>query len=229
MYHNHYISVIIPVLNEEQSIGKVIAEIPGYVDQLIVADNGSTDNTAAAARDAGAVVVFESNRGYGSACLRGMRELNSQSDIVVFLDGDYSDYPEEMSLLLDQIVYKDYSMVIGSRMLYERSKKFLTPVARFGNWLATRLIKLIWSYSFSDLGPFRAVTSQALQKMHMEDKNFGWTVEMQIKAAKLKIPSTEIPVSYRQRIGYSKISGTITGSVKAGSKILYLIVREMFR
>ena len=229
MYNNHKIAVIIPVLNEEDSIAKVLADIPGYVDQLIVADNGSSDKTVEIAKSLGATTVFEPVTGYGSACLRGLQEVNNDNDIIVFLDGDYSDYPQEMGLLLDQIVYHDFEVVIGSRMLKEESKMILPPVARFGNWLSTKLIALFWNQPFTDLGPFRAIRWKAFNKLNMIDKNFGWTVELQIKAAKLAMACTEVPVSYRSRIGRSKISGTLLGSIKAGNKILYLIFRELFK
>ena len=229
MYHDRTIAVIIPALNEESSIGTVLADLPGYVDQVIVADNGSSDRTAEKAREAGAHVVYEPERGYGAACLRALTELDSSTDIVVFLDADYSDYPSEMMLLLDPITRQNYEIVIGSRMATGESRSALTPVARFGNWLSTGLIRLFWGYRFTDLGPFRAADFEAFRRLDMRDRNFGWTVELQIKAAKLGLRATEVPVSYRKRIGQSKISGTISGSVKAGAKILYLIFRELIR
>lgn len=207
----------------------VLHDIPGYVDQLIVADNGSTDNSVNVVKSFGAVSVSEPVKGYGSACLRGLEEVNKDTDIIVFLDGDYSDYPQEMGLLLDEIVYHKFDVVIGSRMLTQQSKMILTPVARFGNWLSTKLIALFWGESFTDLGPFRAIKWDAFTKLKMSDKNFGWTVELQIKAAKLEMACTEVPVSYRNRIGESKISGTVFGSIKAGHKILYLIFRELLK
>ncbi len=227
MYKNKNIAVIIPVLNEELSIAKVLADVPGYVDQLIVADNGSTDKTIAIAKSAGATITTEPSRGYGATCLKGLQAVNDNNDIIVFLDGDYSDHPQEMGMLLDQIVYHNHDVVIGSRMLNEESKLVLPPVARFGNWLSTKLIALFWNEKFTDLGPFRAITQTAFDKLEMSDTNFGWTVELQIKAAKLKMSCTEVAVSYRQRIGISKISGTFLGSLKAGNKILYLIFREL--
>ena len=228
MYNQHFISVIIPVLNEEKSIQKVLEDIPGFVDAIIISDNGSTDNTVPIAESLGVQVVSEPERGYGAACLKALEHVPNRTDILVFLDGDYSDYPEEMGLLLDPIVYHNYDVVIGSRMLNAESKKYLTPAARFGNWLSTKLIKLFWKYSFTDLGPFRAVRYSSFQKLDMKDRNFGWTIELQIKAAKHKLHAKEIPVSYRQRIGKSKISGTLTGTLKAGTKIIYLIVKELF-
>ncbi|UCE24512.1 MAG: glycosyltransferase family 2 protein [Candidatus Zixiibacteriota bacterium] len=229
LYHDHNIAVIIPALNEEQSISRVLQALPSYLDRVIVADNGSTDSTASLARQAGAEVISEPQRGYGAACLRAIAELDEATDIIVFLDGDYSDYPEETILLIDQIVFGGHEVVIGSRMIKDDARRHLTPAARFGNWLSTWLIRLFWRYRFTDLGPFRAVTYQALQRLNMQDRDFGWTVELQIKAAKLGLDATEVAVSYRPRIGRSKISGTVTGSVKAGLKILYLIFRELGR
>lgn len=222
-------TAIIPALNEEEAITLVIADLPDYIDQVIVADNGSSDKTAKRAKLAGATVVHENRRGYGAACLRGIEELDEKTDIILFIDGDYSDFPEESNLLLDPIISGEAEMVIGSRMIRAESRDSLTPVAAFGNKLSTNLIRLFWGCQFSDLGPFRAITKIAYQRLGMSDRDFGWTVEMQIRAAKLKIPSTEVAVSYRKRIGQSKISGTVIGSVRAGSKILYIIGRELFR
>jgi glycosyltransferase involved in cell wall biosynthesis len=229
VYHDRTIAVVIPALNEEAAISKVLADLPGYVDRVVVADNGSSDKTAERAREAGAQVVYESERGYGAACLRALSELDSDTDIVVFLDADYSDHPSEMMLLLDPITRQKYEVVIGSRMTSDESRAALTTVARFGNWLSTRLIRMFWGYRFTDLGPFRAADFAVFRRLDMRDRNFGWTVELQIKAAKLGLRATEVPVSYRKRIGESKISGTISGSVKAGAKILYLIFRELIR
>lgn len=228
MYHNHRIAVLIPVLNEQASIAKVIAEIPGFVDQLIVADNGSIDKTVEIAESFGATTTFEPTKGYGATCLEGLKKVENNTDIIVFIDGDYSDFPAEMGLLLDKIVYHDYDVVIGSRMLLKDSQAVLLPVARFGNWLSTKLIAFFWKEKFTDLGPFRAIKWQKFLELEMQDRNFGWTVELQIKASKLKFKCTEVPVSYRNRIGKSKVSGTFVGSFKAGCKILYLIFRELF-
>lgn len=222
-------TAIIPALNEEEAITRVIADLPDYIDHVIVADNGSSDNTAQMAKFAGATVVHENRRGYGAACLRGIEELDEKTDIILFIDGDYSDFPEESNLLLDPIISGEAEMVIGSRMIRAESRDSLTPVAAFGNRLSTNLIRLFWGCQFSDLGPFRAITRIAYQRLGMSDRDFGWTVEMQVRAAKLKIPSTEVAVSYRKRIGQSKISGTVIGSIRAGSKILYIIGRELFR
>ena len=221
--------MIIPALNEEQAIGTVLRSLPGFVDRVIVSDNSSTDRTPEIVTNEGAELVHEPHRGYGAACLRAIRELDDGTDIIVFMDGDFSDFPEETSLLLDPIVFGESEVVIGSRMLRPESRRALTSVARFGNWLSTSLIGLFWGYRFTDLGPFRAVSFAALKKMELSDRDFGWTVELQIKAAKLGLNAIEVPVSYRPRIGQSKISGTIAGSIRAGSKILYLIFRELVR
>lgn len=229
MYQGQNIAVIIPALNEEASIGRVLGDLPECIDRVIVVDNGSSDNTVTIARNAGAEVVSEPERGYGAACLRGISTLDDRVDIILFIDADYSDFPEEAETLLEPIALRSYDLVIGSRMQNWESRRHLTPVARFGNRLATSLINLFWGYHFTDLGPFRAVSHDALKRLNMADRNLGWTVEMQIKAARMGLRVIEQPVSYRQRIGHSKISGTITGSIKAGVKILYLIAREVVR
>lgn len=218
------ISVIIPAFNEERAIGRVLDEIPSTVSEVIVVDNGSTDATAAIAQLRGAVVVHEPTRGYGQACLRGLSAL-SDTDIVVFLDGDYSDFPEEMPALYEPIVSGAADLVVGSRVLGQREKGALLPQARFGNWLSTRLIRWLFGVSFTDLGPFRAIDHKALKRLEMCDRDFGWTVEMQVKAARLEMRCTEVPVRYRKRIGISKISGTLSGSVRAGHKILWTIFK----
>lgn len=220
------IGVIIPALNEEEALPKVIAEIPDWADQIIVADNGSGDRTAEVATRAGATVVRENRRGYGAACLKGLESLAADTDVVVFIDGDYSDYPSDMSGLVDPIVGDMADMVIGSRVLGKPEKGSLTPQQVFGNWLATRLIGFIWGTRFTDLGPFRAISRTALDGLGMDDRDFGWTVEMQVKAARAGLRCEEIPVRYRRRVGVSKVSGTLTGSFRAGVKILYVIGRE---
>jgi glycosyltransferase involved in cell wall biosynthesis len=222
------ISVIIPALNEEAAIGQVIAAIPGWVDEVLVVDNGSTDATAAVAREQKARVIWEPQRGYGTACLAGINALNTP-DIVVFLDGDFSDYPEEMERLVDPLVENKVDLVIGSRVLGQRQPGSLTLQARFGNWLACLLIRLTWHVTYSDLGPFRAIRFPALRLLNMEDRDYGWTVEMQIKAAACHLRILEVPVSYRLRVGQSKISGTIRGVVGAGTKILATIGKEALR
>ena len=219
------VSVIIPAFNEEESIGKVIADIPKVcVGEIIVVDNGSIDRTAEVAHAAGARVVQETRKGYGYACLAGIAAL-STPEIVVFLDGDYSDFPSEMSLLIQPILAGDAEMVIGSRIRGAREKGALLPQARFGNALATFLIRLLFHVQYTDLGPFRAVRYEQLLAMDMQDKTFGWTVEMQVKAAKMGLRVCEVPVSYRKRIGQSKITGTVRGTILAGYKILTTILR----
>jgi glycosyltransferase involved in cell wall biosynthesis len=221
------IAVVIPAFNEDSSILRVLEDIPsGLVDEIVVVDNHSTDQTASIARAAGATVLFEPRRGYGSACLTGVAYVLGRGyDLIVFLDADYSDHPEEMTLLVEKITLAGFDMVIGSRSTGAMQEGAMPPHARFGNWLATSLIRLLWRERFTDLGPFRAITSDALRRIGMRDTNYGWTVEMQIKAARLKLRNTEVPVSYRKRIGISKITGSISGSIKAGYKILYTIAR----
>lgn len=219
------VSVIIPAFNEEESIGKVIADIPkACVQEIIVVDNGSLDQTAGVAHAAGARVVREARRGYGSACLAGIAALNAP-EIVVFLDGDYSDFPSEMPLLIQPILAGDAEMVIGSRIRGVREKGALLLQARFGNALAAFLIRLLFRVHYTDLGPFRAIRYEQLLAMKMHDKTFGWTVEMQVKAAKMGLRVCEVPVSYRKRIGQSKITGTVKGTILAGYKILTTILR----
>lgn len=222
------IGVVIPALDEEAAIGRVIADIPAWVDRIVVADNGSRDGTADVARTAGAIVVAEPEPGYGAACLAGLEQLRD-IDVIVFLDGDYSDYPEDMADLVAPVTSGVADMVLGSRVLGEREAGSLTPQQHFGNWLATSLIRLIWGARYTDLGPFRAISRSALDALAMADRNYGWTVEMQVKAAELGLVSREVPVRYRRRIGISKVSGTITGSVKAGVKILSVIGRHALR
>lgn len=225
------IDVIIPVYNETQSIGLVIREIPKDITRhIIVCNNNSTDDTPNVAKKAGAVVVDAPVRGYGNACLKGMEYISHQDqkpDIVVFLDGDYSDYPEEMPSLLKPIIQDGKDLVIGSRALGLKEKGAMMPQQIFGNWLATRLIRLFFRYTFTDLGPFRAIRYESLLRLNMSDPTYGWTVEMQVKAAKLKMACTEVPVSYKKRIGESKVSGTLKGSVLAGYKILWTIFKSL--
>lgn len=224
MFYEQTVKVIIPALNEALSIGKVIAAIPKWVNEIIVVDNGSTDKTFEVAKQHGAKVVKEPRRGYGQACLTGMAALE-HCDIVVFLDADFSDYPDEMNLLVEPIADKQAEMVIGSRVKSAKADQVLTPVQRFGNALSCWLIRLLWGGNFSDLGPFRAIRWSSLQKLQMKDRNYGWTIEMQIKAVRMDMSIREVPVSYRKRIGKSKISGTVKGSVMAGIKILSTIFK----
>ena len=222
------ISVIIPAFNEEDSLPLVLKDLPkNSLLEIIVVDNGSTDATSKIAEENGARVVFESRFGYGSACLKGIAELNDP-DIVVFIDGDYSDYPEEIDKLLQPILKEEKDFVLGSRMIYSKSRMALLPQARFGNRLAVFLMRLCFGgYQYTDLGPFRAIRYDSLRAIEMRDTNFGWTVEMQIKAIKQNLRILEIPVKYRYRIGVSKITGTISGTFKAGLKIVYTIFRHL--
>lgn len=219
------IGVVIPALDEEQAVARVIADIPAWVDRIVVADNGSRDRTGDVARLAGAKVVREPRRGYGNACLAGLA-AQRDADIVVFLDADYSDHAEDMAELVDPIAGGDCDMVIGSRVLGAREPGALTPQQQFGNWLATALIRRIWGVRFTDLGPFRAIRRAALDRLEMREPAYGWTVEMQIKAAERGLRCCEVPAHYRRRIGVSKVSGTIKGSVLAGSRILWMIGRH---
>jgi glycosyltransferase involved in cell wall biosynthesis len=226
------IRVIIPAYNEQESIGKVIAEIPEIVSEIIVVSNNSSDDTELVAKSAGATVLRENQKGYGYACLLGMDHIAKtapDTDIVVFLDGDYSDYPEELLILIRPIVENEMDMVIGARVANLRLSNSMTPQQVFGNWLATFLMKLFFDAKFTDLGPFRAIKYQKLLELKMEDKTYGWTVEMQLKALKQNFSYVEVPVRYRQRIGVSKVSGTIKGTVMAGFKILGWIFKYSFK
>jgi rSAM/selenodomain-associated transferase 1 len=222
MRKDHRIGVIIPAFNEAAAIGKVLDAVPDWVDDVVVVDNGCTDATASIAAARGARVVAEARRGYGAACLKGISTL-SFPDIVVFLDGDFSDYPEEMGDLVDPIASEEAELVIGSRVLGQRERGALTPQARFGNALACALMRWFWRTRHTDLGPFRAIRYSALLDLHMADQDFGWTVEMQIKAAQRGFRVLETPARYRKRIGHSKISGTLSGVLRAGTKILWTI------
>jgi glycosyltransferase involved in cell wall biosynthesis len=221
------ISVIIPAYNEEESLPHVLNDLPqDRLHQVIVVDNRSTDRTSEVARANGATVIYEKRQGYGQACLTGMSALDAP-DIVVFLDGDYSDFPEEIDLLLAPILKDEADFIVGSRMILKESQKALLPQARYGNQLAVFLIRLFFGHRFTDLGPFRAIRYESLQAIGMRDKNFGWTVEMQIKAAKKGLRIQEVPVRYRMRIGVSKITGTVSGTFKAGTKIIYTIFKYL--
>lgn len=218
--------VIIPAFNEAKSIALVLHDLPDMVDEVVVVDNRSTDSTADEAEKAGATVLFEAQKGYGYACLKGISYLAQKAkpkDIVVFLDGDYSDYPEELEQLIDPILKNEALFSLGTRVTPQLEKKALTPQQRFGNALATQLMKLFYGSRFTDLGPFRAIEWQTLERLKMSDKTYGWTVEMQLKVLKKNIPYAEIPVRYRPRIGVSKVSGTLRGTLMAGYKILLWI------
>ena len=223
--------MIIPAFNEELSIHKVIKEIPAdLVTEVIVVNNGSKDGTAQVAANAGATVLHEARSGYGNACLKGIAYSGAQvprPEVIVFIDGDFSDYPGEMMSLVRPILENKADIVIGSRALGNREKGSMTVQQIFGNWLATSLLKLFFSVRFTDLGPFRAVRFASLQHLNMQDKNYGWTMEMQVKGAKKKLRMMEVPVRYRKRIGVSKVSGTLKGTIMAGYKILYTLFRNL--
>lgn len=226
------IKVIIPAYNEEKAIANVIKEIPNSVNEIIVISNNSTDNTIKVATEAGATVLSESRKGYGYACLKGMEYISTleiKPDIVVFLDGDYSDYPEELTKIIAPILENNIDFVVGSRVASLREKHSMTPQQIFGNWLATTLMKIFFKATFTDLGPFRAIKYDKLLALKMEDKTYGWTVEMQLKVLKQKMSYLEIPVRYKNRIGVSKVSGTVKGSVMAGIKIIGWIFKYTFK
>ncbi len=230
------VSVLIPTYNEEEALPYVLATIPKqWVREMIVCDNGSTDRTAEISRLMGAKVVRSSRRGYGSACLAGMAYLKQlpkeeQPEVVAFLDGDFSDDPNDLPKVIMPILDGSQDLVIGSRALGEREPGSMTWPQRFGNWLAPLLIYWFFGQRFSDLGPFRAIRWNCLQRLDMRDPNYGWTVEMQIKAALHRLRCAEVPVSHRKRIaGRSKVSGTVRGVILAGWKILFLILKYYFQ
>ena len=231
MDSNTIIDVIIPVYNEADSIAYVIRDIPkDRVRHIIVCNNNSTDDTPDIARRSGAVVVDAPARGYGNACLKGMAYIADQNikpDIVVFLDGDYSDFPGQLPEVVAPIIHENFDMVIGSRALGKMEQGAMMPQQIFGNWLATRLIKIFFGYTFTDLGPFRAIRYDRLLELQMADKTYGWTVEMQVKAAKKGFRCKEVAVDYKKRIGESKVSGTIKGTILAGYKILWTIFKSL--
>ncbi len=229
MKNNPNIVVIIPAHNEEKSIGKVINDIPKeWVSTIIVCSNNSTDNTVEVAKKEGAVVLEESKKGYGWACMKGIKyakDLPTPPDIIVFMDGDYSDYPQELPSVVAPIINNQIDLVIGSRAKGQKEAGSMTFPQQFGNWLSTRLMRLFYGVKYTDLGPFRAIKLNKLLMLNMQEMTFGWTIEMQIKAAKHKMTYAEVPVNYRVRIGESKVSGTIKGAVLAGVKILWCIVK----
>nr|WP_299072776.1 glycosyltransferase family 2 protein [uncultured Allomuricauda sp.] len=217
------IKVIIPAVNEADSIGKVVSELPKSVSEIIVVNNGSTDNTLENAEKAGATVLTENQRGYGFACLKGIDYVAKQSkapDIIVFIDGDYSDYPEELDKIVAPILENDIDFVVGARKKSFREPGSMTPQQVFGNQLATFLMRLFFRAKFTDLGPFRAIKYEKLKELEMQDKTYGWTVEMQLKVLRKKMTYAEVPVRYKRRIGISKVSGTLKGTIFAGIKIL---------
>ncbi|SDR87575.1 Glycosyl transferase family 2 [Formosa sp. Hel1_31_208] len=227
-----HIKVIIPAYNEADSIAHVIGDIPDIVNEIIVVSNNSTDDTEINAKNAGATVLKEANKGYGYACLKGMdyiSKLKDLPDIVVFLDGDYSDYPEELVKIVAPIRDENLDFVIGSRVKRLREKGSMTLPQIFGNWLATSLMAILFKAKFSDLGPFRAIKYNKLLQLNMQDKTYGWTIEMQLKALRQKLSYTEVPVNYRNRIGVSKVSGTVKGAIFAGVKILGWIFKYSFK
>lgn len=225
MLKNKKVCVLIPAFNEEGSISKVIRDIPRDIaDEIIVVDNGSTDQTAKEAVDSGACLVEEVFRGYGAACLKGLASIED-ADIVVILDADYSDYPEQMERLVRPIAEGETDFVIGSRTLGKTERGSLVPQAYWGNKFATFLIRLFFNYRFSDMGPFRAIRYGSIMRLGMKDRDFGWNAEMQVKAIKNGLRIKEVPVDYRRRIGISKISGTLSGTIKAGFKIIYTIFK----
>lgn len=226
------IIVIIPAYNEEKAIANVVREIPKIVSEIIVVNNNSTDDTARIAFENGATVLSEKRKGYGYACLKGLEYISSHKakpDIIVFLDGDYSDYPEELTKLINPILNQNVDFVIGARATNLREKGSMTPQQVFGNWLATFLMKLFFNSKFTDLGPFRAIKYDTLLDLDMQDKTYGWTVEMQLKVLKKNISYIEIPVRYKNRIGVSKVSGTVKGTIMAGIKIIGWIFKYAFK
>jgi glycosyltransferase involved in cell wall biosynthesis len=228
------IKVIIPAYNEADSIAHVITAIPKTVSEVIVINNNSTDKTEKNAKNAGATVLTENKKGYGYACLKGMdyiSQLDSEKrpDIIVFLDGDYSDYPEELTKIVQPIIEDNIDFVVGARVKSLRENGAMTGPQIFGNWLSTRLMRLFFRSTFTDLGPFRAIKYDKLLGLNMEDKTYGWTVEMQLKVLKKKLTYREIPVNYRNRIGVSKVSGTVKGAIFAGTKILTWIFKYSFK
>ena len=226
------IKVVIPAFNEQEAIVKVLEEIPDIVSEVIVVDNNSTDLTAINSKNAGATVLFEQKKGYGYACLKGLDYIQNQEikpDIIVFLDGDYSDYPKELLKIIDPIINDNVDLVIGARVKELREMGSMTPQQVFGNWLACFLMKLFFKAKFTDLGPFRAIKYDKLLELSMQDKTYGWTVEMQLKALKKDFSYIEIPVRYKNRIGVSKVSGTVKGTVMAGIKIIGWIFKYAFK
>ena len=223
------VDVIIPAFNEEEAVGHVVRDIPTeLVREVVVVNNASSDRTRQRAEEAGATVLDQPLRGYGNACLMGiahLRDKERRPDVVVFLDGDHSDHPEELPRLLAPIAEDQTDLVIGSRALGTRERGSMTPQQVFGNRLACTLMRWLYGVHYTDLGPFRAIRWEALERLGMEDRNYGWTVEMQVKAARQRLPYAEVPVDYRRRIGFSKVSGTVKGTIMAGYKIIATIFK----
>ncbi|MEZ4760403.1 MAG: glycosyltransferase family 2 protein [Flavobacteriales bacterium] len=223
------VDVIIPAFNEEEAVGHVVRDIPTeLVREVVVVNNASSDRTRQRAEEAGATVLDQPLRGYGNACLMGiahLRDKERRPDVVVFLDGDHSDHPEELPRLLAPIAEGQADLVIGSRALGTRERGSMTPQQVFGNRLACTLMRWLYGVHYTDLGPFRAIRWEALERLGMEDRNYGWTVEMQVKAARQRLPYAEVPVDYRRRIGFSKVSGTVKGTIMAGYKIIATIFK----
>lgn len=224
------VDIIIPAYNEENSIGKVLQDVPKeLIRNIIVVCNCCTDNTAEEVLKNGAIVLKEDRKGYGWACLKGMKYLEQDPpEIVVFMDGDYSDFPQETGQVIRPILENGVDLVIGSRTLGKREKGSLTPQQIFGNWLATRLTRVFYGANYSDLGPFRAIKYKSLKALNMSDKTYGWTIEMQLKIVRKKMNFSEVPVSYKKRIGVSKVSGTIKGTIMAGIKIIFAVFKYKF-
>ena len=223
------IKVIIPAFNEEKSIAKVIAEIPDLVEEIVVVNNNSTDQTVQVSTKAGATVISEKSKGYGYACLKGIDYLSQKDktpEILVFLDGDFSDFPQELTKVIQPILDDKADFVVGARVKELRESGSLTPQQVFGNWLACFLMKILYQSSFTDLGPFRAIRWDTLENLKMSDKTYGWTIEMQLKVLRQKISYQEVPVSYKKRIGVSKVSGTVKGTIFAGVKIIGWIFKH---
>ncbi len=222
MIFGKHISVIIPALNESESIGRVIAEIPDGIDRIVVVDNGSIDGTDVIAMDLGAEVIYEPNRGYGAACMTGIKAVLG-SDVIAFIDGDYSDFPDQLISVINPVASGSYDLAIGCR---DGNNNVQLPLhQRLGNWMACCVIQLLHGCQFSDLGPMRCISRELLLALNMSDANYGWTTEMQLKAAIARAKIVQVPVSYRMRIGQSKISGTLKGSIMAGYKIFYWVIR----
>lgn len=223
------VDLIIPAYNEEQSIALVLGALPVHVlREVVVVDNNSSDHTAAVARQFGASVLSEKEQGYGAACLCGINYLRTKTDVtdvIVFMDADFSDYPEEMAVLIEPILRGEVDFVIGSRVRRYRERGAMLPQQLFGNWLATFLIRMLYGVKYYDLGPFRAIRYSSLLELDMKDRTYGWTVEMQLKAIQKKLRWKEVPVHYRKRKGVSKISGTVKGTFLAGYKIISTIIK----